>query len=194
MFSDHLCLWRFGAYQSLVECLKKYFDVRLGKLIVESLFVVRDALDRNRWRYAFGDDSRDKPLATNLLWHYSAWYLRHVRDAGLAPHDILKPNNYREVVVLMADLCAYSSYVGGTENDELMRHMITAFYSKARYEILNFGGMLYQVVGDQVIGVFGVPISEKNYIDSALQCARSLTDIGDSISFSWRYKIDRPRV
>lgn len=57
----------------------------------------------------------------------------------------------------MADLCAYSSYVRDTRDDRVIRESLTAFASKTRYRILNDGGMLYQFLGDTVIGFFGIP-------------------------------------
>jgi hypothetical protein len=46
--------------------------------------------------------------------------------------------------VLLADLCSFSSYIRDTGDAEVVRESLTAFYSKARYQIINNGGMLYQ--------------------------------------------------
>src|SRR5208337_565310 len=65
------------------------------------------------------------------------------------------------------------------------------YYSKARYEILNTGGMMYQFVGDEVIGLYGIPDHPEGYLESAFDCAKALVDIGDSVSRKWQRHIDR---
>ena len=74
---------------------------------------------------------------------------------------------------------------------EIVREALTAFYSKARYAVLNTGGMMYQFVGDQVIGLFGIPDRQDGYVDEALLCARQLISIGNSVSNEWQRQIDR---
>ena len=184
-----LQIWTLDTLRSM---LRKYFSVRLGELTVDNLFTVRDALDQARWKYAFDQPFDDPSLAINLLWHFSSWKLRHARDGSLGPRDILRPGLYSDVVVVMADLCRFSTYVRQTEDDALVRDALTAFYSKARYEILNSGGMLYQFVGDQIIGLFGIPEPEPEYVNDAFECARALMDIGDSVSLGWRRRLANP--
>ncbi|ETW93704.1 MAG: hypothetical protein ETSY1_38080, partial [Candidatus Entotheonella factor] len=89
------------------------------------------------------------------------------------------------------DLCAYSSYVRDTRDDEVVRHVLTSFYSKVRYEILNTGGMLFESVGDQVNALFGMPEPTPSSCQDALACARALIDIGNSVSTTWQRHIDR---
>jgi adenylate cyclase len=47
--------------------------------------------------------------------------------------------------VLLADLCSFSSYVRDTADETIVRESLTAFYSKARYQIINSGGMLFSL-------------------------------------------------
>jgi class 3 adenylate cyclase len=101
------------------------------------------------------------------------------------------PGPYKGVVSVMADLCSFSSYVRDTREDDVIRHCLTTFYSKARYAILNAGGMMYQFVGDEVIGLFGTPVPEEGYLEAALECCRALADIGNSVSNEWQRQIDR---
>lgn len=51
--------------------------------------------------------------------------------------------------------------------------------------------MMYQFVGDQVIGLFGFPMPTPNYLKEALECAKTLADIGTSVSHEWQRQIDR---
>jgi class 3 adenylate cyclase len=51
--------------------------------------------------------------------------------------------------------------------------------------------MVYQFVGDQVIGLFGIPDRPKDYLKCALETAKALRSIGSSISNHWQRHIDR---
>ena len=51
--------------------------------------------------------------------------------------------------------------------------------------------MLYQFVGDEVVGVFGYPFGVGDAVDRALACARALLDVGTSVSHHWQREIDR---
>ncbi|HSE98589.1 MAG TPA: adenylate/guanylate cyclase domain-containing protein, partial [Blastocatellia bacterium] len=131
-------------------------------------------------------------LQLSLLWHFGFWRLKQLREHhNLSPRAIMPPGSYKSVAVLMADLCSFSSFVRDTRDDEVVRHCLTMFYSKARYEILNTGGMLYQFVGDEVIGLYGLPDRAAGYIESALDCAQALVDLGNSVSNEWQRQIDR---
>src|SRR5260370_29747163 len=89
-----------------------------------------------------------EPLRSRLLWHFGFWRLRQLREAqGLRPREILPPGLYRGVAVLVADLCSFTGYVHDTGDDEVIRYCLTSFCSKARYQILNSGGIVCQFVG-----------------------------------------------
>ena len=51
--------------------------------------------------------------------------------------------------------------------------------------------MLYQFVGDEVIGLFGVPRPTAESLRAAFACARALVDIGHSVANEWQRQIDR---
>ena len=95
------------------------------------------------------------------------------------------------MIVLLADLSAFSSYVRDTRNDEVVRSALTTFYSNSRYAIMAAGGMMCQFVGDEVVALFGVPDLDEEYARRALGCARSLLQIGSSVSNKWQREIDR---
>jgi len=72
-----------------------------------------------------------------------------------------------------------------------MRGALTSFYSNSRYAIINSGGMMGQFVGDEVLALFGVPEPEDNVTQRALECARALLQIGNSVSNRWQRQLDR---
>jgi len=51
--------------------------------------------------------------------------------------------------------------------------------------------MLYQFVGDEVIGIFGIPDRPAGFVQTALEVAQSLVSIGNSVSHNWQRRIDR---
>jgi hypothetical protein len=76
------------------------------------LLALRQAVDQAKAVHAFGPTTTVDPLRSTLLWHFAYWRLAQLREAGCVdPRAILPPGRYAKVVVVMADVCAYSSYV-----------------------------------------------------------------------------------
>jgi class 3 adenylate cyclase len=180
-------IWGETAIRRRIE---QSFGLRIETLNRGNVRAIRDSIVRAEWRTAFA--GADDFLAPTLLWHFSSWTLRRLgRDLGVGPDDVLRPGVYRDVVVVMADICAFSSYVRDTRDEALVRQSLTAFYSQARQAIVETGGMLDKFVGDEAIGLFGFPDRRPGYADDALRCARRLIDIGNSVSEHWQSRIDR---
>jgi adenylate cyclase len=181
--------WDEARLQDLVgEC----FGVKLGALNPEGLFELRKAIDDIKWRWAFGEQHVESPLKASLLWHFGYSRLLQLRKLHkYAPEQILPPRRFRNAVVMLADLSSFSSFVRDTRDDEVMRNALTTFYSNSRYAVINSGGMMCQFVGDEVLALFGVPEVQDGYAKRALDCARSLLQIGSSVSNRWQREIDR---
>lgn len=182
-------------WRKLATRINRCFETSIESLNEESLLEVRIAIDRGKGFHAFGGDSIRSyvhdPLKAMLLWHFGFWRLRQLREStGLDVTRLLVPGTYRHVVVVMADLCSYSRYVRDTRDSELVRQLLTTFYAHTRYEVINHGGMLYRFVGDQVVAFFGIPDQREGYIVDALDTARALIHIGNSLSHDWQRRID----
>jgi class 3 adenylate cyclase len=182
--------------ERFAAALRTHFDVELGEIDAERLLDVRQAIDRAKGFQAFGGQSlqayEHDALKAQLIWHFSFWRLRQMRESRqLGVREIAPPGHYRDVVVVLADLCSFSSFVRDTPNGEVIRENLTSFYSKARYQIINNGGMLYQFVGDEVIGIFGLPDNAPGYVEAAYEAARALCSIGRSVAHEWLRQIDR---
>jgi adenylate cyclase len=176
----------------LLRLLGERFAVELTTPGEDDLLALRTAVDRIKGAYAFADGFLNDPLQATLLWHFAFWRLHRLRETGrLTSRAILPPGLYRDVVVVMADFCSYTSYVRDTRDDAVSRRWLTSFASKTRYRIINDGGMLYQFAGDSVVGLFGVPERVPGYVAQALQCARGLVDIGASVATGWQRQIDQ---
>ena len=71
------------------------------------------------------------------------------------------------------------------------RHSLTSFASRMRLRIVNDSGMLYQFLGDSVVGLFGVPKTSPGYLEQAVACARGLVDIGAPVATEWQRQSDQ---
>ena len=178
--------------EKLISLIRQAFQVEIKTLTKDNLLEVRMAIDRMKGVQAFGDHFTNDPLQSTLLWHFGSRTLRRIQDERKAAlREILPPGLYNGVAVVFADLSGFSSYVRDTREDDVVRHVLTMFYTKARWQVLDAGGMLYQFLGDGVIGLFGVPEHRPSYLEDALECAASLFDIGNSVSREWQRQIDR---
>lgn len=184
----------------IIEALRDRYQVKIDKIDAETLGEARRAIYRAKALDAFGQDGTPEqdgegPLQSELMWHFDFWRLRELREAGRRhPHEILPPGAYRGIVVLLADMCSFSSFVRDTPNNAIIRDSLTSFYSKSRYQIINNGGMFYQFVGDEVIGFFGLPDPQEDAAEVALQTALSLVNIGNSVAARWQGLIDREQT
>jgi class 3 adenylate cyclase len=182
--------------QRLLALLRNQFGVGVESITADNLLDISHAIEQAKGFHAFGGTTfaeyENDPLRSELLWHFGFWQLRRLREASQrGPREILTPALYRGVAILLADLCSFSAYVRDTRDDDVIRHNLTSFYSKSRYQILNNGGMLYQFVGDEVVALFGVPDHQPGFVHHALEAAKGLLNIGASISNSWQRHIDR---
>jgi class 3 adenylate cyclase len=185
--------------ERLIALLRQRFGITIGSITEDDLLDVRQVIDRAKGLYAFGGSNLaeydNDPLQSQLLWHFGFWRLRQLRETqGLGPREILPPGLYRGVAVLVADFCAFADYVHDTREDEVIRDCLTSFYSKARYQILNRGGMLSQFVGDEVFALFGIPDRRPEYLQDALDTALALLSTGLSVANHWQNHIDRAQA
>jgi hypothetical protein len=165
--------------QRLFDAIDKRFGLRLDALREQDLLGLRSALDRAKGVYAFGDEFQNDSLEASLLWHLAPRQLRRLRESGrTSPRAILPPGLYPDVVVVIADICSYTSYVRDTRDEAVSRRALTSYASKTRYQITTDGGMLYQFLGDSVVGLFGIPERTPDDAVQALHCARRLVEIG----------------
>jgi class 3 adenylate cyclase len=176
----------------LSHLIRDTLGLDISRFAEDQLLELRQAVDRAKAVHAFGPATAVDPLRSTLGWHFAYWRLAQLREAGCVdPRAILPPGRYAKVVVVMADVCAYSSYVRDTRDDRVIRESLTSFASKTRYRIINDGGMLYQFVGDSVVGFFGIPAETGDDASKALACAQGLVDIGAAVAEEWQRQIDQ---
>lgn len=176
----------------LLARIRATFGHEITVISRTGLLDVRTAIEQAQWRLAFDGKFPDDPRASMLLWHLSPWELgRLYREGNLVPDGILTPGTYEEAVVVMADMCSFTSYVRDTRDPGLIRSRLTEYYSLARYAVQNAGGTLYQFVGDEVVGVFGLHRPLAIATVQALACVRALFAAGNAVSNAWQRALDR---
>jgi class 3 adenylate cyclase len=176
----------------LLSLIRKYFDVEIESLSPDTILELRLIIDRAKGTYAFGAAYNNDPLDSQLLWQFGYWRLHDLFEASnRTKRLILPPASYPAVIVLFADLSGFSGYVRETPRARTIQDCLGAYCAKARYQIINDGGMLYQFLGDGVIGLFGIPTHSIDYIERSFACARSLLTLGDAISNEWQRQLDR---
>ena len=178
--------------QDLLARIRAAFGAEITGISRASLLDVRSAIEQAQWRTAYDGKFTGDVRATTLLWHFSPWELARLhREQGLDPNDLLQPRIYDGAIVVMADMCSFSSYVRDTRDPAMIHRRLTEYYSLARYAVLNEGGMLYQFVGDEVVGVFGLYGSAAAATEQALRCVRTLCEAGNAVSTAWQRTLDR---
>jgi class 3 adenylate cyclase len=178
--------------EHLLQLIEECYGASLNCISVEEMQDVRGVMADAEKRYAFGDAYTGDALEGTLIWHFGFLRLKRMRAAtGLATRSLFPPALYRDVVILTADLAGFSAYVRDTREERVVRDCLTSFYAKSRYQIINSGGMVYQFLGDAVIGMFGIPDHAPGHVQAALDCSKSLIQIGSSVSNEWQRHIDR---
>lgn len=189
VFSDlQIDIWDEKKFTKLIE---ECFYVKIKNFSPDNVLTLREAVDRVKGVYAFGNKYEDNALYGTLIWHFGFWHIKYLREKyATEAEEFLKPRLHQNAVVLLADISSFSSFVRDTQDDDVLRLCLTSFYAKSRYQIINSGGMLYQFVGDEAIAMFGIPHHDEDYIAHALECAKSLVEIGTSVIDDWQRQID----
>jgi class 3 adenylate cyclase len=172
----------------LLSDIKLRYGVEIHSLVEADIIGLHRSIQLSVWNQIF---DQDFALASALLWHFSPWTLKRLHEKNrLNASDIWSVGEYLDVAIVMADICSFSAYVRDTKDDRVTNQVLTAFYSQTRYAVHEYGGMLYQFVGDEVVGLFGFPDHKPGYLMDALNCAKALLDIGASTSEHWQRRID----
>ena len=115
--------------KDLLLRIEQCFGLKLESLEIDMLASIRQSVDNAKWRHAFGEKLEGHPLQTQLLWHYGFWRLRQLHEQySLPPDEVILQKTYHNVVVLMADLCSFSSYGRDTADERDVRAALTGFY------------------------------------------------------------------
>ena len=87
----------------------------------------------------------------------------------------------REATVLFSDLRAFTSYVQENKSEEVIKSM-RAYFTAMETAIHRYKGLVLQYVGDEVEGVFGVPIAYEGHADQAVLAALEMRKNLDALN------------
>ncbi len=182
-------VWDAGRVRELV---RKYFQTEITGFGRKDLTELRGAIEQVKGVYAFGETYSYSPAEASLKWHFGCWTIHRLRQQpDYCETSVFRTGLYTDVATLMVDLSGFSGYVRDTRDQGVVEQVLASFYTKSRRAVIDHGGMLYQFVGDAVIGVFGVPGVWPGYLDAAIECAAAIMDIGRSVSNKWQRLTDR---
>ncbi len=83
----------------------------------------------------------------------------------------------RVITVLFCDVVDSTPITEG--DPEAARRVISGYFDEVRTVITRHGGMIEKFIGDEVLGVFGIPQAHE---DDALRAARAAVDIRAAVS------------
>ncbi len=158
----------------------------------DGLNELRNAIDDIKWRWAFGERHVESPLKTSLLWHFGYSRLlaaaqgaqvRARTDSAAAPVSQCRGSAGRPFVVLQLRARHARRRGHAQRLDHVLLEFALRGHQHGRHDV--------QFVGDEVLALFGVPDVQDGYVQRALECARSLLQIGSSVSNRWQREIDR---
>jgi adenylate cyclase len=129
-----------------------------------------------------------------MIPNASDWYAYYFGSelANSAEFDAerLLERGEQECRVLLADFCSFTTFMRATENIKVVEPILTSFYTEARKAIHRHSGMLYQIVGDSVVGVWGLHSTNAKIPESVLEAARALVAIAKRVADDWQAHID----
>jgi class 3 adenylate cyclase len=99
---------------------------------------------------------------------------RFCPNCAAAISETADPSEERKLATLLfADLVG-STELGGSEDPERTRAMLTQFYDLMATEIVEAGGTVEKFAGDAVMAAFGAPVSHEDDAERALHAALSM--------------------
>ena len=104
--------------------------------------------------------------------------------------SLVSGDKLQDLIFLVADLKNFSKLINITRNYEVIHHFINKYYIEVEETVKLYEGMLDKFIGDGVLAIFGIPFKENGYEKKALECAKSIINIGYSIQKKWLEYID----
>jgi class 3 adenylate cyclase/tetratricopeptide (TPR) repeat protein len=98
--------------------------------------------------------------------------------AASAPAPSAAAGERRQVAVLFADLCGFTTLSSQLDAEDV-RRLLEAFYTRTDTIIAQYGGSVDKHIGDAVMGLFGAPVA---YGNDALRAARAALDIHAAVA------------
>ena len=148
----------------------KELDVRLMNIIIRnSKPVIFRERERNSIVSLFEKFVSDK-IVHEILEHQESGILSEER---------------REITVLFIDLNGFTTI---TENEKpsVVIEQLNQFLTEMTEQVFKYGGTLDKYIGDEIMAVFGSPISLENHAERAVECALAMKERMKYLADSWK--------
>lgn len=134
-----------------------------------------------RLKAAQDDVVREAALRSQLQRYVSP----RLVDLALADPDVLRlPGDWREATVLFADIAGFTRLTETTPAPVVI-HLLDEYFNAMIDVIFRYGGTVEQLIGDEIVALFGVPEAGP---DVALRAVRAATDMVaalDGLRHAW---------
>ena len=101
--------------------IEQLFGTQLDGISMETAESIRAALDEAKGQLAFGEQWKGNLVQATMLWQLGFWRIAQLREQGRSLESVLEPGRYPHVVVFIADLCSFRSYVHDTRDPDVAR-------------------------------------------------------------------------
>ena len=144
-------------------------DVRLMNIIIRtSKSVIFRERERNSIVSLFEKFVSDK-IVREVLEH---------QDSGLLSEQ------RREITVLFIDLNGFTS-ITESESPTVVIQQLNQFLTEMTEQVFQYGGTLDKYIGDEIMAIFGSPITLDNHAQRAVECALAMQDRMRELSKLW---------
>ena len=162
-----------GAFILLNKCEQQNFneiDVRLMNIIIRSSkSVIFRERERNSIVSLFEKFVSDK-IVREVLEH---------QDSGLLQEQ------RREITVLFIDLNGFTT-ITENESPTVVIQQLNQFLTEMTEQVFQYGGTLDKYIGDEIMAIFGSPITLDNHAERAVECALAMKDKMKELSKLWK--------
>lgn len=91
------------------------------------------------------------------------------------------PDERRLVSVLMADLVGYTALAEAADPEQVKR-LVDDCFERVLGDVTTFGGRLDKIVGDEVVAVFGTPVTHEDDAERAVRAALRMQETVAAVS------------
>lgn len=162
-----------GAFILLNKRQQKNFneiDVRLMHIIIRNIKpVIFRERERNTIVSLFEKFVSDK-IVREILENQESGILHEER---------------REISILFIDLNGFTS-ISESEQPSVVIEQLNQFLTEMTEQVFLYGGTLDKYIGDEIMAIFGSPISLENHAERAVECALAMKQGMESLSASWK--------
>jgi adenylate cyclase len=119
---------------------------------------------------------------------FSQYVSKDVVDKILDDPESLKLGGEKRIVtVLFCDIKGFTSFLEDKDPAEAVV-VLNNFFKVMSDIIFSAQGMIDKYIGDEIMAVFGAPLSLKNHAKNAVLAAIKMCEATDTLNKRWRYK------